>query len=139
MLDIATAVGTYFGTRAPAEVAVAYLFGSHGTGRSHSESDVDVGVVVDRVALPERADRSRLAVGLAGELIAVTHINEVDVIVLNDATPELAAHVVRQGRRVYCRDAAQDHAFVRTALLRNADLRPFLERTRRTKLRTLAR
>ena len=36
-------------------------------------------------------------------------------------------------------DPEADHAFVRTVLLRRADLRPFLERTRRTKLAALRR
>jgi predicted nucleotidyltransferase len=30
------------------EVVAAYLFGSHASGRAHRESDVDVGVLLDR-------------------------------------------------------------------------------------------
>ena len=65
--------------------------------------------------------------------------SDVDVAVLNDAPPELAAGVVSRGRRLYCTDEAVDHAFVRTALLRHADIRPFLDRTRRVKLGALLR
>jgi hypothetical protein len=63
----------------------------------------------------------------------------VDLVVLNDASPELSAAVVTQGRRLYLADPAVDHEFRRTAQLRYADLQPFLERTRRTKLEAIRR
>lgn len=65
--------------------------------------------------------------------------SDMEVAVLNDAPPELAAGVVSRGRRLYCVDSAADQAFARTALLRHADIRPFLDRTRALKLRALAR
>ncbi len=62
-----------------------------------------------------------------------------DVVILNDAPPTLARHIVTRGRRIFCRDTELDHAFVRDAQLRAADLEPFLRRTRRVKLEALAR
>jgi hypothetical protein len=62
---------------------------------------------------------------------------EVDVIVLNDAPPLLARRVVLSGRRVFCADDERDHAFVRDAQLRAADVEPFLRRASRTKLDAL--
>lgn len=120
-------------------VISAYLFGSHARGTAHRGSDVDVGVVMSYPTLPTRADRSRLAERLGTDLIGATHCNEVDVVVLNDAPPELAATVVSRGQRLYSADGQADHDFVRTALLRHADIRPFLERTRRLKLEVLKR
>jgi hypothetical protein len=67
------------------------------------------------------------------------HRNAVDVVVLNDAPPMLARHIVTAGRRAFCRDADVDHAFVRDVQLRAADLEPFLRRARRLKLDALAR
>ena len=132
-------LAAYFATQAPAGVVAAYLFGSHARNVAHAESDVDVGVVADYRTLPDRTERGRLALRLASDLIAVTHRNEVDVVVLNDASPELAAHVLCRGRSLFCGDAAADQAFVRATLLRYADLRPFLTRTRRLKLQALMR
>lgn len=137
--NVATAAASYFAGARPAGVVSAYLFGSHARGTAHRESDVDVAVLLDYEVLSERGARAREALRLCKELIAVTHSNQVDVVVLNDAPPELAAGVVSRGRRLYCTDEAVDHAFVRTALLRHADIRPFLDRTRRVKLRALAR
>ncbi|MEE9218139.1 MAG: nucleotidyltransferase domain-containing protein [Acidobacteriota bacterium] len=137
MSDLSDTLRAYFETQTPAGVVSAYLFGSHARNAAHAESDVDVGVVADYRTLPERTERGRLALRLASDLIAVTHRNEVDVVVLNDASPELAADVLRRGLSLFCGDAAADQAFVRATLLRYADLRPFLTRTRRLKLRAL--
>jgi predicted nucleotidyltransferase len=139
MGTVALQVQGYFEAARPVGVAAAYLFGSHARGTAHRESDVDVAVLLDHGVFPERGARAREAVRLCTELVAAAHANRVDVVVLNDAPPELAAAVVSRGRRLYCPDEAADHAFVRTALLRHGDIRPFLERMRRVKLRALSR
>jgi predicted nucleotidyltransferase len=36
----------------PPGLVSAYLYGSHGEGRAHRESDVDVALVLDRARLP---------------------------------------------------------------------------------------
>lgn len=59
--------------------------------------------------------------------------------ILNDAPPHLARHIITTGRRVACADSEADHAFRRTAMLRAADLDPFLRRARGVKLKALAR
>ncbi len=123
---------------APAGLVSAYLYGSHAEGRSHRESDVDVGLLLDRRCFPtERArfdERVRIAGVLAGELAP-----NVDVVVLNDVPPHLGRHVVATGVRVYCIDAELDHVFVRDVQLRAADLEPFLRRMRQIKLAAIGR
>ena len=138
MTDIVEAVRAYFGGAAPEGIVSAYLFGSHGRGTPHRDSDVDVAVLFDRAAVPDRGERGRRAIGLSAALVAATHRNAVDVVMLNDAPPELAVAAV-SGVRVYAADPAADHAYARTARLRLGDLRPFLDRNRRVKLEALAR
>jgi hypothetical protein len=116
-----------------------YVFGSHAAGRPHRESDVDLGVLLDRRAHGTREARFHERVRLSAWAIGAVHRNEVDVVVLNDAPPLLARHIVTSGRRVFCGDAEADHAFVRDVQLRAADLEPFLRRLRRIKLDALAR
>lgn len=119
-------------------VVSAYLFGSFATGRAHRESDVDVGVLLSRDVYPQPGDRFEARLHLVGSLRADVG-REVDVVILNDAPPTLARHVMTTGRRVAVLDEEADHAFLRTTLSRAADLEPFLRRTRRVKLAALGR
>ena len=137
MNDIVKAVREYFEKAQHTDVVSAYVFGSQASGRAHRESDVDVAVLFDYAAKGSRRERSKRSVELNAELVGATHNNRVDVVVLNDAGPELGCAVVHNGTRVFNSDPEADHAFQRTVQLRYADLRPFLKRTRRTKLRAI--
>lgn len=119
-------------------VVSAYLFGSHAEARAHRESDVDVGILLDRRALPGARDRFEAGLSLSSRLQSSLGTRNVDLVVLNDAPPGLGRHVTR-GRRLVCFDAETDLAFVRDVQLRAADLEPFLQRARRLKLQALAR
>lgn len=123
----------------PPALDAAWVFGSHAAGRAHRESDLDVGVLLGRDRLPTADARFAEGVRLAAWLMAELRLPLVDVVVLNDAPPGLAAHVSSCGRPVHVGDAEREHAFRRDAMLRAADLAPFLRRTRRLKLDALAR
>ncbi|HEY7819741.1 MAG TPA: nucleotidyltransferase domain-containing protein [Vicinamibacteria bacterium] len=117
----------------------AYLFGSQSEARSHRESDVDVAVLLDRGVFPSARDRFEERLRLIGELGGALHRNDVDLVILNDAPPELGARIVTQGVRLFCSNPEADHAFVRDIQLRAADLAPFLRRMRALKLEALKR
>lgn len=117
----------------------AYLFGSQREGRAHRESDVDVGILLDRTLYPTRRARFEGRLRLTSWLAAKLQQRAVDVVILNDAPACLARHIVTAGERMFCSNAAADHDFVRDAQLRAADLEPFLRRARRIKLVALAR
>ena len=119
-------------------IASAYLFGSVAEDRAHRESDADLGVLLAYEAYPRAADRFDARLLLISRLTAAVKC-EVDVVILNDAPPQLARHIMTKGRRVFVADAAADHACLRTALSRAADLEPFLRRARRVKLTALSR
>jgi predicted nucleotidyltransferase len=119
-------------------VVAAFLFGSHARGAAHRDSDIDVSVLLDRRRFPDRRVRFAARLQLTGWLIAATHCNQVDVVVLNDAPPLLSRHIVTTGERLFCADEAVMHSFYRDALLRAADIAPFLRRMARIKLAALA-
>jgi predicted nucleotidyltransferase len=119
-------------------VVSAYLFGSMANGRAHRESDVDVGLLLDRRAYPRAADRFEARLRLTGRLGAAV-ARDVDLVILNDAPPQLARHILTGGLRLMISNAAADHQFLRTVLSRAADLAPFLASTRRLKLAAIAR
>lgn len=129
----------YFRGQSRFGVVSAYLFGSHGAGRAHRESDIDVAVLLDWRRHPSREERFEARVRLGSELIDALDSNEVDVVILNDAPPLLGRRVVTEGRRVFLADPEADLRYVRDVQLRAADLLPFLERTRRIKLEALRR
>ena len=82
-------------------MVAAFLFGSQATARAVRGSDVDVAVVLDPTT--RGVDSFSLRVDLSSDLAGVLHTNEVDVLVLDEAPPLLAARVLRAGC-VYCRD-----------------------------------
>ena len=117
----------------------AFLFGSHAEGRAHRESDVDVGVLLDREALPTARARFERGLELSTRLQDVLGSGRVDLVVLNEAPPGLGRHVVVSGRCLLDREPELTHAFVRDVQLRAADLEPFLRWTRAIKLAALGR
>ena len=119
-------------------VASAYLFGSRAEGRAHRESDIDIGVLMNREVLPTRKQRFEASLLLGTRLGAALSTERVDLVVLNDAPPLIARRIVVDGRRIFCREPETDHAFVRDVQLRAADNLPFLDRMRRIKLEALA-
>lgn len=127
----------YFRQRASEAIIAAYLFGSRSRGEEHAQSDVDVAVLCDRQALASARERSRMALRLTSDLIAVSHCNEVDVVVLNDVPVELAYRAIAAGERLYCADPEAERRFRLQVQLRYIDVLPFLRRTRRIKAKSL--
>ena len=103
-------LGEYFSTRSDAGVASVYLFGSHAAGRPHRDSDIDVGILLERRRYPEARDRFEARVRFGAELIQELRENDVDVVILNDAPPHLGRRIVSEGIRTFCGDPAADHA-----------------------------
>ena len=118
-------------------VVSAWLFGSHAESRAHSESDVDVGVLLDRRMVPSASQRFDVRVRLTSDLIHALGNNDVDLVVVNDAPPLLARRIIRTGMELFCRDHDVERNFRRDVQIRAADLAPFLERYRRMTLDAL--
>jgi hypothetical protein len=97
-----------------------------------------VGILLDRAVYPGAADRFDVRLRCVGPLSAALG-READVVILNDAPPQLARHILVTGDRVLLHDSAVEHAFRRTTLSRAADLEPFLRRARDVKLQSLDR
>lgn len=132
-------VGDFFAGNPSKGVVSAYLFGSHAEGRAHRESDVDIGVVLDREKYVTARERFDARLDLIGAIGGVLGRHDVDLVVLNDAPPELGARIVTEGKRIFCSNEELEHAFVRDIQLRAADIAPWLERMRRIKLEAMKR
>jgi predicted nucleotidyltransferase len=108
------------------EIQVAYVFGSVARGRTRPDSDIDVAVLLRRRLPPSRALRYRLQ--LAGELGAALERDDVQVVILNEASPLLAHRVLSNGIVVYERSRPDRVRFQVETARRYEDLIPTLER-----------
>src|SRR6266404_1933420 len=125
-IDVAAALARTFEALANRGILAAYLFGSHAEQRPHRESDIDVGVLFDRVVHPSARARFEARLDVAAALARALGTDQIDLIVLNDAPPMLGRHIVTTGRRVYHGSERATHDFERDVQLRAADVEPFL-------------
>jgi predicted nucleotidyltransferase len=117
-------------------IVSAYVFGSAARGELHRDSDVDVGVLLDRSQYSTASARFEARLRLIA-LLRRPARRDVDVVILNDAPPHLARRIMWEGRSVVVNDPEADHAQRRLALLRAADVERWLQRTRAIKRRVL--
>jgi predicted nucleotidyltransferase len=83
-------------------VVLAYLFGSHARGRAWAHSDVDVAVLLE--GRPDDGRCFDLRLEVIGGLMGILHINDVDVLILNQAPPALRYAVLRDSLLLFFRD-----------------------------------
>lgn len=136
MDPIRDAVIAYMEQHDDLAVVSVYLFGSRAEGRDHEQSDIDLGILLDRDRYPRGKDRFEIRLHLASDLAGLAE-GGADIVLLDEAPPLLARRIVVEGERIHCDDPEKDHAFVRDIQLRAADLVPFLRRHQKTKLEQL--
>jgi predicted nucleotidyltransferase len=108
------------------EILEAYLFGSRARGGAQPHSDVDVAVYID----PDHRVDSLFgyAAELTADLVALLRSNDVDVVVLNRVPPLLYHRVLRDGLRLFTRDARATTTREGQALSRYCDYVPHLRK-----------
>jgi predicted nucleotidyltransferase len=106
------------------DVVVAYHFGSTARGLARPDSDVDIAVLLE----DGEADGNLLA----RQLKIIAALDEMDrrdvqVTLLNDATPFFIYQVIKEGRCFYERDRFERVEFQVGALKRYFDFKPILD------------
>lgn len=109
------------------------MFGSVATGRARPASDVDIAILLDPSLTARRAFSLRLR--LITELGAALGRPDVDLVILNEASPLLAHRVLATGRLVFERSASARVRFQVQTANRYADAVPMYE----TQIRYLKR
>lgn len=105
------------------DVLLAYLFGSVVSGRSNPMSDVDLAVLVQPQPDPPSLLERQLSLSRG---VAQYAGREVDLVLLNRASPLMKYEVTRHGRVLYERRPAERIAFEARARQRYFDLKPML-------------
>lgn len=76
-------------------ISTAFLYGSQVSGCVNQDSDLDIALLFDREHLP-KTDR---LLQLVDDLISITE-REVDLLILNDASPIICMQVLRKGEMI---------------------------------------
>ncbi len=111
------------------DVVAVYLFGSVARGTARATSDVDLGVLL-AASPPPTLDG--LLLGLEGEIEHALGV-QVQVVVLNTASPDLVHRVLRDGRLVVDRDPSFRIRFEIRARNEFFDIQPALSLYRRSR------
>ena len=106
-------------------IDAAYIFGSVATGRVRPNSDIDIAVLLNDHTSPGKRFNYRLR--LIEDLGAALRRSDVDVVILNDATPLLAHRVLAKGKLVFERSPSARVRFQVQTANRYADLVPAFE------------
>ena len=121
---------TFFPARK--DVLAAYLFGSIARGTAGPRSDVDIGIVLAS-GQPQDLGAIAAITSLHDEIEAVLR-REVDLAVLNRASPDLVHRVLRDGILLFERDHERRIEFEVQARNHYFDMLPAIDLYRRTVL-----
>lgn len=80
-------------------ISLAYLFGSQVSGTAYSGSDVDVAFLFKKGHLPTTDGLLQMQDDLISQLR-----REVDIVILNEASPIIRMQVLRKGKKIIERD-----------------------------------
>ena len=93
-------------------IKFAYLFGSQAAGKAGPLSDLDIGVYLD-----DRVNSLTYRLKLLEELVRITNNENIEIIVLNTATPLLRYEVIRYNHLL--KDNAPRRVIFETEVLRD--------------------
>ena len=105
------------------DVLAAYVFGSIARGTSGPLSDIDIAVLFRDPTRREEV-RGRLTDALSRRLRS----SRVDVIDLDRAPVNLRYHVLRDGRRIVCRDRGRVQRLAAATVREYLDFKPLRDR-----------
>ena len=103
------------------EVLCIYIFGSVAKEKEHLYSDIDIAALYDNSVLPSEYTENQVA--LSVELSQLLNKN-VDVVILNRASPYLKFQIIREGFRVYESKNRKDRSFEAHSIIEYFDFLP---------------
>ena len=104
------------------EVLAAYIFGSVASATQRPDSDVDIALLVSDKVM--RGDAFQYRLNAMTDLMGILKRDDVDLILLNQASPLLAHRVLSKGKLFLERSASARVAFQVRAVNRYLDTQP---------------
>jgi predicted nucleotidyltransferase len=86
------------------EISAFYLFGSYATGCPKPTSDVDLAILL---SVADRETYLDKRLNLMAEIAMIIGIDNLDVLILNEASVDLAYRVLREGKLLYLKKGAE--------------------------------
>lgn len=105
------------------DIIFAYLFGSHATGKATPLSDVDIALYLDEESVTP--DRKLELIEL---IMDVLNTDEVDLVILNKASPSIIHSVVKTGKLLFSKDEKLRITFIARALKEYMEMHYYRER-----------
>ena len=106
-------------------VIFAYLFGSYATDTVWAMSDVDIAVYIDEKKVK---DLFKTKLKLLGMIIDALKTDDVDSVVLNEATPVLKYEILTKGVLIFTKDERVSDEFYLRALKEFFDFKYILDK-----------
>ncbi len=102
------------------EIKAAYLFGSYADGQPTSNSDIDIGILFD-----EGFNRLKKLDILT--TLTQNGFDNVDLVILNNASLLVKYEVVKRNKLIYCRTDFDPSAYFSRIIRLFLDFKPYLE------------
>lgn len=105
--------------RSHPKIVFAYLFGGLARGGIRPLSDVDLAIY-----LSDESDRADVKLDILGKVAAILGTDEIDLVVLNSASPSLAMNVLRSKSVLADNNPTVRHCFESLAFRKYFDFLP---------------
>jgi len=106
------------------EVLLCYLYGSYVSGNRSEFSDIDLGILLDSTYKKHYLYQVDLSLEIEKEF---GNKIEIDLCILNDATPRFLYNVIKRGRIIHSKDETFQHEFEIKVLYDYLEIKPLLD------------
>ena len=106
------------------EIQIAYLYGSYAKGTQTEYSDIDIGIILKEDFKPPHLYFADLSLKIE------SHFNykiNVDLRIINNATPRFLFHVIKNGRIIFQKNRTITHEFELKVLSMYQEIKPMLD------------
>lgn len=103
-------------------ISLLYVFGSYATGKNNGNSDLDIAILLKDNYVP------MVKLELLGDLNIIFKRDDIDLVILNSASPVLKFQVVKYGAKLYMEDEVDKVNFEAKVVSEYMDMEPFRRR-----------